>query len=61
MKPLSLASIEQMQDYLEVVERDGWYWGNKAHFLRRHEEIRGFLKAMRDEKLAESGKNEEIK
>ena len=38
-KNLRLAHINQLYAYIQERERDGWYYGNKKHFEKRHKEL----------------------
>jgi len=41
--------VRQMLHYIEMVDRDGVYYGNKAQFLARQEKIVASLKLMLEE------------
>lgn len=36
---LTLAEINQLLAYCEERDRDGWYYGVREHFEKRHESI----------------------
>jgi len=40
--------FEQLLSYLEDNERQGWYYGNKAQFEKRHEELKAWLNGIID-------------
>jgi hypothetical protein len=35
--------FDQLMHYLEVRDHEKWYFGNKKHFEKRHEELRQWL------------------
>ena len=37
---LTKVEIEHLLDLLELNEREGWYYGNKEHYLKRHISIK---------------------
>ena len=37
---LRLSHFRQLLSYIEHQERDGWYYGNKEQFMKRHEDLR---------------------
>jgi len=47
---LRIAHINQLMAYAENRDRDGWYYGNREQFEKRHLEILEFLN-----KIIESG------
>lgn len=49
---LRLSELRQLQSYVEVTERDGWYSGNEVQFRQRHEHIKEALN------LGDTDKNE---
>ena len=48
---LKLSELRQLQSYVEVVERDGWYYGPEDQFRNRHENIKQALN-LGDEDMA---------
>lgn len=36
---LTPAQADQLLAYAEAADEDGWYYGNKQQFIRRHEAI----------------------
>lgn len=42
IKPLSLAHFNQIMAYIEDCEEQGWYYGNKAQFEKRRDEIKAW-------------------
>ncbi|MCP3683745.1 MAG: hypothetical protein GY861_13760 [bacterium] len=40
---LRKAHYTQLQDYINVREREGWYYGNKAHYEKRHAELKEWI------------------
>jgi hypothetical protein len=52
VKSLTLIELQQLLDYAQNCENDGWYWGNKEHFRKRHDNIKAWLNANIDIKLA---------
>ena len=39
LKGLRLAHLRQLQEYIKNRERDGWYYGNKKQFEKRHDDL----------------------
>jgi len=40
---MTLAHWNQLASYIQSAEMDGWYYGNKANFRKRHEEIKKWV------------------
>ena len=40
---LRQAHIQQLLSYLQDCESNGWYYGNKQQFVKRHKEIKEWL------------------
>jgi hypothetical protein len=40
---LRLTHFAQLMQYLEDRDREGWYYGNRKQFEKRHEELRQWL------------------
>lgn len=38
----------QLIDVLEQREKEGWYWGNKEQYEKRHQELKLWLEGLRD-------------
>jgi len=53
MKLLTLTTteIQQLISYAAQAEQDGWYYGNKAHFQKRHRKILKYLNALYQEQV----------
>lgn len=48
MKPIfTNAELNDLESYIESIEREGVYWGNRKHFLNRMESIQKKLHQMR--------------
>jgi hypothetical protein len=43
LKGLRRTHLEQLLAYIEHRERDGWYYGNKEQFEKRHTELKGWI------------------
>jgi ATP sulfurylase len=43
---LNKAKVNHLLGLLEVNEREGWYYGNKEHYLKRHNELKTELKLL---------------
>jgi hypothetical protein len=52
MKSLTIHELQQLLDYAQQCENDGWYWGNKEHFRKRHDNIKAWLNTQIDIKLS---------
>ena len=39
LKGLRLSHLRQLQAYIEHREIDGWYYGNKKQFEKRHDDL----------------------
>ena len=42
IKPLRLAHFNQIMAYIKDCEEQGWYYGNKAQFEKRRDEIKAW-------------------
>lgn len=42
---LRKAHLQQLLSYVEEREREGWYFGNREQFEKRHNELKEWLKA----------------
>jgi len=53
MKLLTLTTTEitQLLSYAAHAEQAGWYYGNKAHFQKRHRKILKYLNALHREQV----------
>lgn len=49
---MTQTQIEQLLAYCESAEREGWYYGNKEQFIKRHEAIVKFLEKMLNDKTS---------
>ena len=48
IKPMfTNAELNDLESYIDNIERDGTYWGNKNHFIQRKESIKAKLNYMR--------------
>lgn len=43
---LNKAKVNHLLSLLEINEREGWYYGNKEHYLKRHSELKTELKLL---------------
>lgn len=43
LKGLRKTHLRQLLSYIDAAEDDGWYFGNRDEFEKRHEEIRKWL------------------
>ena len=43
---LNKAKVNHLLGLLEVNEREGWYYGSKEHYLKRHNELKTELKLL---------------
>ena len=43
---LNKAKVNHLLGLLEINEREGWYYGNKEHYLKRHNELNTELKLL---------------
>ncbi len=43
---LRLTHFKQLLSYVEQQERAGWYYGNKEQFMRRHEDLKVWVKTI---------------
>tara|TARA_R110000782_G_C14782063_1_gene410063 strand:+ start:1042 stop:1191 length:150 start_codon:yes stop_codon:yes gene_type:complete len=43
---LNKAKVNHLLGLLEVNEQEGWYYGNKEHYLKRHNELKNKLKLL---------------
>jgi hypothetical protein len=43
---LNKAKVNHLLGLLEVNEREEWYYGNKEHYLKRHNELKTELKLL---------------
>lgn len=43
---LNKAKVNHLLGLLEINEREGWYYGNKEHYLKRHNELKTELKLL---------------
>lgn len=43
---LNKAKANHLLGLLEVNKREGWYYGNKEHYLKRHRELEQALKLL---------------
>lgn len=43
---LRLTHLEQLYNYLQNAETDGFYYGNKEQFLKRHGELKKWLEGV---------------
>lgn len=46
----TLAEIKQLFSYCRERDREGWYWGNRGYFERRHKSILSKLKVLLESK-----------
>jgi len=42
---------QQLLSYIEDRERDGWYYGNKAQFEKRHEHIKSVITSLMEKEV----------
>jgi len=40
---LRLTHLEQLDGYLNHIKNEGWYYGNKNQFDKRHEDLQRFV------------------
>ena len=45
---LTVTELRQLLDYAQHCENEGWYWGNKAQFRKRHDKLKTWLNARID-------------
>jgi len=43
---INKAKANHLLGLLELNEREGWYYGNKKHYLKRHKELTQSLKLL---------------
>ncbi len=43
VRRLRVTHFEQLLDYLRMREEEGWYYGNKKQFEKRHAELKTWL------------------
>ena len=43
IKGMKKADFRQLEAYIEHIEEEGIYWGNKEHFYKRHERIKNLI------------------
>ena len=43
LKGLRLAHLRQLQAYIEHRDREGWYYGNKKQFEKRHDDLSNWI------------------
>ena len=44
---LKWTEIEQLNNYLESAEEEGWYYGNKEYFDKRHKRLKEFISKLK--------------
>ena len=49
---LTVTELHQLLDYAQHCENEGWYWGNKAQFRKRHDKLKAWLNAQIDVKTS---------
>jgi hypothetical protein len=49
---LTVTELHQLLDYVQHCENEGWYWGNKAQFRKRHDKLKAWLNAQVDLKTS---------
>jgi hypothetical protein len=53
LKGLRKAHLQQLLDYVEHREREGWYYGNRKQYEKRHAELKAWLEQAVDHAYSE--------
>lgn len=46
---LSHSELAQLMQYIENREYEGWYYGNKQHYEKRHAKIKAFVAQLQEQ------------
>jgi hypothetical protein len=46
IKGLRKAHFDQLLSYINECDREGWYYGNRGYFIKRHAEIKEWVEGI---------------